>query len=152
LIGLPLVFLDWFFWDLPVLDRLVRRHHAAVVLRTLAIGMEGGQPLPALLDVLARRYPSRWVRGRLRHVRDDVAAGGDWRASLRAHGFLRGAEVAVLATAQRVGNLPWALRELADGSERRFSVRIQALSQVFFPLIVLGLGGLVFLLAVAYFL
>jgi type II secretory pathway component PulF len=151
-LGLPLLFLDWFYWDLPVLDRLVRRRHAAVVLRTLAIGMEGGQPLPALLDALARRYPSRWVRGRLRSVRDDVAAGADWRRSLGTHGFLRRTESAVLETAQRVGNLPWALRELADGIDRRFGVRFQAWSQVLFPLIILGLGGLVFVLAVAYFL
>ncbi|HEX8202508.1 MAG TPA: type II secretion system F family protein [Isosphaeraceae bacterium] len=152
LLGLPLLFFDWFHWDLPILDRLVRRRHAAVVLRALAIGMEGGQPLPRMLAVLAQRYPSRWIRGRLRGVRDDVAGGSDWRRSLRTRGILRGAEAAVLEAAERVGNLPWALRELAEGIERRSGVRFQAWSQVLFPLIVMGLGGLVALFAVAYFL
>jgi type II secretory pathway component PulF len=57
----------------------------------------------------------------------------------------------VLEAAERAGNLSWALRELAEGSERRLGYRMQALAQVLFPLIVILIGGIVFLLAVAYF-
>jgi type II secretory pathway component PulF len=108
LLALPLTFLDWFSWDVPAVDRLWRRRHAAAALRALSYGMEGGQPLPALLGALARHYPSRWARRRLRRVHHDVAFGADWLASLRAWGLLRRTEAAVLEAAQRVGNLPWA--------------------------------------------
>ena len=61
-------------------------------------------------------------------------------------------DAAVLASAQRVGNLDWALRELAESSDRRLGYRLQFWLQLIFPLIVLAVGALVFLLAVAYFL
>ena len=77
--------------------------------------------------------------------------GREWWRCLRWQGLIRTSEAAVLESAQRAGNLPWALRELAESGERQTIYRLQAWSQALFPLIVISLGGLVFLLAVAYF-
>jgi len=41
-----------------------------------------------------------------------------------------------------VGNLPWAMREMADSNRRRFAYRLNAILQVLFPL-TLGIIGLV---------
>ena len=52
---------------------------------------------------------------------------------------------------QEVGNLAWAMRELAETGERRLAYRFQAVIQTLFPLVVVGLGLVVFFLAVAFF-
>ena len=67
------------------------------------------------------------------------------------HGLLRPVDAAVLASAQRVGNLAWALRETAAGGERRTGYWLQFCLQLLYPLLVLCVGGLVLSVAVAFF-
>ena len=50
-----------------------------------------------------------------------------------------------------VGNLAWALDELAESNERRLVIKFQFVLQTLFPLIVLMLGLVVFVTAAAYF-
>jgi type II secretory pathway component PulF len=85
-------------------------------------------------------------------VAAELAAGGDWSASLRRHGLIGKADQAILTAAARAGNLPWAMREVAEGNRRRFAYRTQALLQVFFPAVVVALGIVVLLVAVSVFL
>ena len=58
----------------------------------------------------------------------------------------------MLASAEAVGNLAWALAELAETAERRLAIRFQLVIQTLFPLVVVILGMVVFILATAYFL
>jgi type IV pilus assembly protein PilC len=57
----------------------------------------------------------------------------------------------VLQAAQRVGNLEWALDELADASLRRAAYRWQAVVNVLGPLVILFAGLLVGFIVVALF-
>ena len=61
------------------------------------------------------------------------------------------ADAALLASAERVGNLPWAMRETADSGERRLAYRLVAVGQVFQTLAILAMGGLVLLFTITYF-
>ena len=81
----------------------------------------------------------------------DIEAGEDWCAALAGRGLIRPAEEALLEAAKAAGNLPWALRQAAENSERRLSYRFQVWVSVFLPLCLLLIGALVFLFAFAYF-
>jgi type II secretory pathway component PulF len=96
-------------------------------------------------------YPKGWVRRRLDRVFTTVCAGADWIDSLRAQGLIRPADSAVLRAAERVGNLPWAMREVAESNRRRFNYRVYVLLQVLFPLVILLVGLTVAVFAAAYF-
>jgi type II secretory pathway component PulF len=61
------------------------------------------------------------------------------------------AEMAVLGAAQRVGNLPWALAEMADSSRRRLGYRLHGLTHLLFPAVVLSFGLLVLFVVVGFF-
>jgi type II secretory pathway component PulF len=148
---LPISLLGWLNVGVPLLDRLMVRRHAALILRTLARVVESGQPLNRAFGTLARHYPRRWVRDRLRSVALDIDRGQDWCGCLRNHGLITNAELAVFDAARRVGNLPWTLRQTAETAERRLAYRAQAWVQLLFPLLVLLLGAVVFAVAVAYF-
>ncbi len=132
-------------------DALLRSRHTARVLRSLGLVAEHRQPLGPALEALSESYPARSFARRLRRAAEDVEQGGDWCESLLARRVIGHSEAAVLAAAQRVDNLPWALREMGGHAARRSAYRIQALMDVVFPLVVLLVGAYVALFAVAFF-
>ena len=138
--------------SIPVFDRLFARRHMITILRSLAVVVSAGRPIPPALDALSRWYPAAWVRKRLTQAAVDTSQGVDWTEALFENGLLSSSDVGVLTSAQRAGNLGWALRELAETGERRWAYRLQAWSQLLFVLTMLILGTLVFLLAVSFFL
>jgi len=148
---LPLSFLGWGNYTVPFFDRVLGRRHTALVLRSLALVVEGGKPIAVGLSTLANHYPTGWVRRRLVRVESAVHEGADWIESLLRYGLIRAAEAEVLSSAAAVGNLAWALLELADTTERRLATRFQLFIQTLFPLVVIMLGMAVFVIAVAYF-
>jgi type II secretory pathway component PulF len=134
-------------WNLPGMNRLLRGRYAGTILDALALSTRCERPLPQTIELLAQRYPRRWVRRRLMRVAGDIRSGRAWSESLHAYGLITRAEAAVLQAAQRVGNLSWALQEMAAGSRRRLGYRVQAWMQVAFPLAI-GLIGFAVLLIV----
>jgi protein transport protein HofC len=149
---IPFSFLAWGDLHVPLFDRLMRRRHTALVLRSLSLIVDGSKPLSLGLATLADHYPTAWVRRRLIQADSEVRQGADWIEALWRHGLVRASDAEVLATATTVGNLAWALAELAETSERRFTTRFQAFVQTAFPLVVLTLGSLVFIIATGFFL
>jgi general secretion pathway protein F len=138
-------------FHVPYVDRLFLRRHSIMVLRCLAMIVEGGRSIDLGFQILARWYPATWVRERLAGVYLAVNQGHDWLGSLRAFGLIGGTDAALLDSARRAGNLSWALRELAEGSARRLEYRLQVFGQILFTLTLLVIGTLVGFLAVAYF-
>ncbi len=138
-------------WDLPGLGTALRRFHAANLLDSLALAAERDRPMTRTLAILAFEYPRRAVRGRLRKVLADVEAGLDWCESLRRRGLIGRMECTVLQAAQRVGNLPWAMREMAESSRRRLAYRLRGLLQLLFPLAILCFAALVAVFVISYF-
>ncbi|AMV39813.1 type II secretion system F family protein [Planctomyces sp. SH-PL62] len=137
--------------DIPLIGRLFRRRHAALILRSLAMTAEADRPIEKGLKILASRYPTGWVRRRLASVEQEVARGGDWRDTLLRHGLIRPADREVLTSAAAVGNLPWAMTDLADAIDRRAGLRLALLTQALWPLVILSIGALVLFLAIGFF-
>jgi len=152
LIALPFSCLAWGNYTVPLFDRLLGRRHTALVLRSLSLVVEGNKPILLGISTLASHYPTFWIRRRLIGVESDVRQGVDWIQALWRHRLIRAADAEVLQSAAAVGNLSWALAELAETTERRLATRFQVAVQTLFPLVVVMLGMLVFILAVAYFL
>jgi type II secretory pathway component PulF len=152
LIFLPFSFLGWGSYSVPLFDRLLGRRHTALVLRSLSIMVEAGKPVSVALQILAGHYPAFWVRRRIAHAETDVRHGIEWIQALWRQRLIGSADADVLASAESVGNLPWALSELAATLERRMAIRFQVAIQTLFPLVILMLGMVVFILVTAYFL
>ncbi|WZO99923.1 type II secretion system F family protein [Isosphaeraceae bacterium EP7] len=115
--------------------------HSAVVMRSLALGIEAGQPLRETINSLRRWYPPAGVRRRLAGVDQGLERGGDWIELLRTTRFLRRVDCAVLESAVRAGNVPWALRTLAGQRERAFFNKLEFWTQVLFPLAMIAIGA-----------
>jgi protein transport protein HofC len=151
LLFLPLAFAGRSTFQIPFFDKLFKRRHSALILRSLALTIEGGRKIEDGLNTLAKHYPARWVRRKLASAAREAEQGLDWRESLVRRRLLRYSDYEVLSSASAVGNLPWAMNELAETAERRLGVRVQAAVQLLFPLVICALGARVLALAVGFF-
>ncbi len=139
-------------WDPPGMGRLKRRLHTAAILETLALVAERRRPMLDGLKTLARTYPRYSLQKRLRAVLRDVNGGGNWLDSLAKRRLIGPSDKAVLAAAQRLGNLPWAMREMADTNRRRLAFLAQNWIQLTFAGVICLYGGVVALVVIGFFL
>jgi protein transport protein HofC len=124
----------------------------SAVLRSLALGVESGLPMPDVLDRLAHSELGNRARWAVSGVRADIRAGRSWIASLALRKLIRPVDASVLTSAERVGNLAWALRERADALDRRRLLRLRTFAVILQPVTAVALGALVLLVALTYFL
>jgi len=147
-----LYYIGWVPRDLPLVWRLFRRYDGALVMRSLALAIRRGMPLPQAMQLTADCYPISIVASLLRKATERVQAGMNWRESLLQTRLISTADAAVLGAAERVGNLEWALEEMADSAMRRMIYRVQALLQILFPILLLVLGFVVMFFVTSLFL
>jgi type IV pilus assembly protein PilC len=151
-IFLPFLFyMGYFPRNLPLVWRFFRRYDGALMMRSLALAVRRGLSLPQALYMVADCYPLSIVAGKVRGAAERIVAGMDWRESLRWSGLVSHADTAVLSAAERVGNLGWALEEMADSAIRRQIYRVQAGLQVLFPVVLVSLGMVVAFFVVGLF-
>lgn len=129
-----------------------RQFERGRVLRALALGAERETPLPEVLATLTGQQPLGWVWYKLKLVEGQLWKGMNWCDSLRSSGLIRAGEAAILQAAERAGNLPWALREVASRAEERLVYRLELVLQIVSPLVVVLLGGVVGFIVIALFL
>ncbi|MBI5760768.1 MAG: type II secretion system F family protein [Planctomycetales bacterium] len=149
IVGLGHVF-GWDALDLPLLSWFPRLE-TPLVLRGLSRVVSAGLPLPDGLRVLSEHHHRLGIRAKVDRLRYFVERGANCWERLQFEGFLRRGEVALLQSAQRIGNLPWVLNELADVIERRQQRRTIYAAQLIQPVFVVLMGIVVGYICVAFF-
>ena len=146
----------FYLLDTPVLrfvtDRVSRNAHVADALRLLALAIEHKAELPRAIYALSVTHPVQAIRCRFSDSYQDIAAGQHWADVLVHNRLLANREKALVETAGIVGNLPWALRQIASRREAALMGRLTAIGQLVFPLMVLAIGMFVGFIVVALFL
>ncbi len=121
------------------------------LLRILALLIESQLPLPDGLQELARYESQPYDRERWLLLAEGIAAGLSPWDLLRELKLLSEAQAGFLRSAERLQNLPWALRQLADTIERRRGVRLQRFAELALPAFVVLVGAWVLLFAAVVF-
>jgi type II secretory pathway component PulF len=148
--------IGWALWrqgTLPLAPGtwLKQRLETAAFLRGLSVGLEAQRPIPELIMQLVRSDISPRNRGKWTAVFDELLRGGPLALGLKKQRLVTPSEAALIDCAQRVGNLHWVLRMVAETIERRTSYRMQAFGYALRTLALLFVGGLVALVVLAYF-
>lgn len=152
-LGLVLAYYPaWSRYEVPLLQRFWLRSDTALILRALAVAVRQRQEMAAAVALLASQYPRVSIGRRLERASSDIRKGMEWATALRSAGLIKAADLPVLQAAERVGNLPWAMDELADSVLRRFALWLKAAVGIVFPIVILAFGGLVFVVSAAIFL
>ena len=135
----------------PIVGRLFRLRHKSLILRTLALVVDAGRPLDRVFDEMTKSYPSRRLRKKIKKATDLIQSGVSWTDALGFVRLISANDGDVLDAAARAGNLPWALRALAETGERRFAYRLQIGSHLLFLFAMIFMGLLVLFNVVALF-
>jgi type IV pilus assembly protein PilC len=125
------------------LFRWLPRLRMPTLLRCLSLSVDGARSLHDTLILLLTRHPNPAMRVRLAAVEESVAQGQACWESFHAAGLLRRRDVNLLESAERVGNLSWALRGVADSMERRTEQRARLIAECVRPLGMLVVGTIV---------
>jgi type II secretory pathway component PulF len=120
-----------------------------VVMRWLAVAVRQNRPLADMMRLMAGYLTRRGLRRKMEWAAKRIEQGAVWTDCLRRAGLIRKAEAAVFESAERAGNLAWALDEMADSSVRRSAYRLRAAINVAFPAALVIAGGLVLFVAAA---
>lgn len=129
------------------LFRSYHQWHVADVIQKLSIATRTGRPVPGALSTLARYHFDPVIRQELLFVRNEVEQGADVWQSLAAVGMLSADEVTLVNSAERIGNRPWVLDQVAGVKRRRTGRRMERWSELVLPAIVLLMAGIVLLQA-----
>lgn len=132
--------------------RFYPRYDVAPIMRHLARTIEKGKTLPDGLLAIANSYHRPTVAESVAQVYVATESGGDCWKSLMQRGYLSRRDLTLIEAAQRSGNLPWALREIADVREKNYIFRIDTFVQFFRPVPILAIGLLVGWICIAMFL
>jgi len=140
-------------WWFPLVGRIYRVHVQGNFLSMLGISMLTQEVMPWVLGFL--KGSSYFPKPAMRQI-DDLASrmekGESFSASMRESGWVPSHMVPLMESAQRVGNLPWALSEAGTQRNRLAFVSSQRLTFTLFPILLLILGLVVSFIAVAMFL
>lgn len=128
------------------------RGRAPDVLRFLHITTESGRPLMGAFETLTRSTKNRFMMQRFRAILDDIRKGNDCWTALHDFNLLTPSEVRLLQSAQRAGNLSWALKAIAKSIERRIDYRMALIREYLEPAMILSIGCLVGVLVIGLFL
>jgi type II secretory pathway component PulF len=133
------------------LFRPLREMRIASVLQKLSVASRAGRPIAGALSTLARYHFDPTLRHQLLIVRNEMEHGAEIWQSMGKLGLLSPPEVRALDTAERVGNRPWVLNQLALLKKRSTERRLANWSELALPVIVILLGAFVLLQALSVF-
>jgi type II secretory pathway component PulF len=141
-----------FRWRFPIIGRLYRWDMQSLVLRSLGLLVDMGQPVPKALDLLleVNDLPSP-VKRRLIKAHRLVSNGEPLAVALSTAGLISHSMAALVQSAERTRTLGWAFRELGEllaGKALRVARR---LSKIVLPLMVVALGAIVAMVLIGMF-
>ena len=137
--------------NLPLINRLSLLADNGRILRSLAGAVAAKQSVEPTLRLLASGYPKTIVRVRLALALGGHHAGRHWLDTLTTARVITPGETAVLKSAERAGNLGWALTEMALRKSRRVESIWRMLNTAAIPLFTLVLAASVGLVAITTF-
>lgn len=140
LLVFTLHYLGWIRWEPFFVRRITRRHHASIILQSLASQVRTNRPIHAAIELMSEKYPQRHIRQRLNDAAVRIRQGQSWQDALRTEQLINQGDGNLLAAAERVGNLPWALEETGLGIARRLRYRILLWMRIVMPLLVIALA------------
>lgn len=136
---------------MPLFRTFYPRFDAAPIMRHLARTIDKGKTLPDALLAIANSYHRPTIAVSVAQVYVETESGGDCWKSLLMRGFLSRRDLTLIEAAQRSGNLPWALREIADVREKSYIFRVDTFVQFFRPVPIIAVGLLVGWICIALF-
>lgn len=144
-------------WDrlkfrLPVSGPIFRGAALARFARSLAIALRAGVPLVQAFTVVSRSVANDFVGQRVLQMRDGIERGETITRTAVATGMFPPLVVQMLAVGEETGAVDRLLEEVADYYDREVDYALKSLSAALEPILLVGVGVMVLILALGVFL
>ncbi|WP_199096662.1 type II secretion system F family protein [Dyella sp. ASV21] len=136
-------FLDRVMLRLPVMGAILRESAIARFARTLGVTFKAGVPLVEAMEAVAGATGSIVYGEAVMQMRDDVAVGHQLQLSMRQTGLFPNMVVQMTAIGEESGALDHMLFKVAEFYEEEVNNKVDTLSTLLEPLIMVILGVLV---------
>lgn len=144
-------------WDrrklgVPVIGSILLRATLARFARAFSMASRSGVPILEALHVVAAAVDNAWITRRVLDMREGIERGESLsRVAHRADVFTP-LVVQMLAVGEETGRLEQIVDDVADYYEREVDYDVQNLSSLIEPILTVGIGLMVLLLALGIFL
>jgi MSHA biogenesis protein MshG len=159
-----LVFRGWiatragkYAWDrfklrIPIAGKIILKATLARFARSFSLALQSGVPVVQALSTVAQVVDNDYIGQRIEQMRDGVERGESVLRTAVAAGIFTTVVLQMIAVGDETGELDSLLREVADLYENDVQYEVKTLSQQIEPILIVGLGGLVLVLALGVFL
>jgi MSHA biogenesis protein MshG len=143
---------DRFKLKLPVLGELLHLSILSRVTRSLSISLESGLPMIQALTLLSRSSGNDYLGERLVRLRDAVERGEPLSNAAAGAGMFTPLVLQMVLVGEETGELPQLLEEVSGYYQREVDFRLRNLTAMLEPLLIIGVGAMVLILALGVFL
>ena len=144
-------------WDryklkFPVIGDLIRQSILSRVTRSLSISLEAGLPMIQALTLLSRSSGNEFLAERLLRLRDAVERGDSLSRAATTSGIFPSLVLQMMMVGEESGELTRLLEEISGFYQREVDYRLKNLTALIEPILIVGVGGMVLILALGVFL
>ncbi len=136
----------------PVVGGIVRRASLAQICRSFALTLEAGVPMIQSLSTIARATGNDYLTERVLALRDGVERGEGLYRTAQTVDLFTPLALQMIAIGEETGALGDMLGEVAEFYEREVDYELENLSAAIEPILIVGVGAMVLVLALGVFL
>lgn len=143
---------DKFKLRIPVAGKIMLKGTLARFARSFALSSKSGVPIVQGLNVVAQTVGNTYIASRIEQMRDGVERGESILRTAVTTGVFTPVVVQMIAIGEETGELDSLMDEIAAMYEREVDYELKTLSAQIEPILIIGLGILVLVLALGVFL
>ncbi len=143
---------DKFKLRIPIAGKIMLKGTLARFARSFALSSKSGVPIVQGLNVVAQTVGNTYIASRIEQMRDGVERGESILRTAVTTGVFTPVVVQMIAIGEETGELDSLMDEIAAMYEREVDYELKTLSAQIEPILIVGLGILVLILALGVFL
>ena len=139
--------IDHWKMNAPVFGKAVRLNLFGQFARTLATLLENGVPVLTALQITEQIVPNRIIKAAIAKTREEVTDGKTIAQPLARSKIFPQLMVDLLKIGEETGNVPSALRNIADTYENELTIALKVMTNMIEPVMIVVMAmGVAFLL------
>jgi len=143
---------DRYKFELPIAGPIIKKATLARFARSLALSFKSGIPIVQALNTVGMVVDNEYMRGKVEQMRDGVERGESILRTAGATGVFNPTVMQMIAVGEETGDMDGLMFEVASMYEREVEYEIKNLSAQIEPIMIVGLGAMVLVLALGIFL
>jgi general secretion pathway protein F len=142
---------DRFLLKVPVLGPLLRMIAVTRFAGTMSTLLGSGVPILTSLNIAKNLVGVIPIAEAIANARENITEGQSIAEPLRRSGEFPPLVIHMIAIGERTGELPEMLKNISNNYEEQINTRIDALTSLLEPLMIVGMGGAVGLIVMSVF-